>query len=112
MPEPLRILCTGDLHLGRVPADVPRHDVFLNVSYIFNRIVDEAISRKVDAVILTGDVVDQDSGFFEAAHVLKENVLRLIEEQITVIAVAGNHDYNVFPRYIKPSAPNTFAFSG
>lgn len=112
MPEPLRILCTGDLHLGRVPADVPRHDVSLNVSYIFNRIVDEAISRKVDAVILTGDVVDQDSGFFEAAHVLKENVLRLIEEQITVIAVAGNHDYNVFPQVHKAVGSEHFRFLG
>ena len=64
----IRILCTGDLHLGRRPTRVPQTadaHVFGPTS-AWQSFVLAAIERKVDAVVLTGDVVDESNKFYEA----------------------------------------------
>ena len=61
-------------------------------------LVSEAIAEKVDAVALTGDVVDQDNRFYEAFSQLQDGVRKLVDSGIAVVAVAGNHDFDVLGR--------------
>jgi len=96
----VKLLCTGDVHLGRRPSRLPEHldAVATSAAAVWEAIVDQAIERAVDAVVLTGDVVDQDNRFFEAYSALARGVRRLVQAHITVYAVAGNHDFDVFVR--------------
>jgi len=96
----VKLLCTGDVHLGRRPSRLPDHldGAALSPTAVWTKTVDQAVEHAVDAVMLTGDVVDQDNRFFEAYTPLAREVGRLVEAGIGVYAVAGNHDYDVFGR--------------
>jgi predicted phosphodiesterase len=52
----------------------------------------------VDAVVLTGDVVDESNKFYEAFSALQAGVGRLVDADIPILAVSGNHDFDVLPR--------------
>lgn len=94
----MRILCTGDLHIGRFPSHVPLSDRSLSVEAAWERAVTLALDEGVDAVVLTGDVADQDNKLFEALGPLRVGVARLWAAGVRTIAVAGNHDYDVLRR--------------
>lgn len=96
----VHLLCTGDLHLGRFPTRVPADVRELSVEHVWKQIVSEAIRRRVDALVLTGDVADRQNAFFEAFGALKREVERLVEAGIPTFAVAGNHDYEVLGRLV------------
>jgi DNA repair exonuclease SbcCD nuclease subunit len=72
----------------------------LSVSSAWKGIVDYAITQATDAVVLTGDVVDRDNRFFESYGPLKQGLSRLADCGIDIVAVAGNHDYEVFPHLV------------
>jgi DNA repair exonuclease SbcCD nuclease subunit len=96
-----RILCTGDVHLGRRPARVPVSDDALSVSHVWDRVVEAALDRAVEAVVLTGDVVDAENKMYEAYGALERGLRRLLEAKVEVVAVAGNHDHDAFPRLVR-----------
>ena len=90
------VLCTGDIHLGRYPARVPTDEESLSVRHVWSRIVDRALEMEVDLVALTGDVIDRANRYFEALGPFQSGIRRLGEAGIDVVAVAGNHDFDVF----------------
>ena len=96
----MKILCTGDLHLGRRPsrlpasADAAEH----SCASAWRAVVDAAVSRGVDLVALSGDLVDQSNRYFQAVGPLEAGLRRLAEHDIPAVAVAGNHDHDVLPR--------------
>lgn len=96
----LRILCTGDVHLGRRPRRIPDgiDARALGPSAVWESFVRAAIDGKVDAVALTGDVVDESNRFYEAYSILQSGVRSLVDAGVAVLAVAGNHDYEVLAR--------------
>jgi exonuclease SbcD len=96
----LSILCTGDIHLGRHPAQIADQPdpQALSPTGAWRNFVQTALNRRVDIVALTGDIVDESNKFFEAYSVLHDGVQRLVDAGIQVLAVAGNHDYDVLPR--------------
>lgn len=92
---------SGDIHLGRSPHRLAASglipaDYGPEVALI--RLVDEAIARRVEAVVLAGDVVDEPRDRFEAFGVLERAARRLSGAGIALYAVAGNHDGDVLPR--------------
>lgn len=99
----MEILCIGDLHLGRRPAHssvVVEHlngpeDISPRAAW--QRCVDYALQRGVAAVVLTGDLVEDPSDFYEAYTDLQRGVQQLHEQGVAVVAVAGNHDYKILP---------------
>lgn len=99
----MQILAIGDLHLGRHPARssaVIGHlerasDISPRAAW--DRCVAYGVDRDVTAVVLTGDLVEQPRDFYEAHRDLARGVERLREAGIAVVAVAGNHDYEILP---------------
>ena len=99
------LVFVGDLHLGRRPAHLPADEVRRDLKAIdlspiaaWRHVVEHALERRVAAVLLAGDVVDQDNARFEAFGPLKHGVERLLAAGIGVFAVAGNHDVEALPR--------------
>ncbi|HYW03377.1 MAG TPA: DNA repair exonuclease [Gammaproteobacteria bacterium] len=99
----MKILCVGDIHLGRRPSRLPpdvleRVDVReLSPSGAWQRTVDEALRLQVDAVLLAGDVVEQENDFYEALADLRGGIEKLTQAGVQVLGVAGNHDVQVLP---------------
>jgi len=94
----MKLLAAADLHLGRALGGVPCQwaDDY-SPRQAWHDLIGRAISERVDAVLLAGDVVDRENRFFEAYGVLHSGVARLSKAAIPVIAVAGNHDTAVLP---------------
>jgi len=95
------LLFIGDLHLGRLPKRLAASGLdprALTPRVAWEASVERAISDKVAAVVLAGDVVDDEQDRFEAYDHLERGVRRLVGAGIAVVAVAGNHDSLVLPR--------------
>lgn len=99
--DSFQILCTGDVHLGRRPSRVPVENDALSVRHVWERFVETAINREVDVVVLTGDIVDSENEMYEAFGALERGVQRLLDGGIEIVAVAGNHDHDAFPRLVR-----------
>lgn len=97
----MKILVTGDIHMGRRPAQLPSElagDPHFSTTAAWEAVVERAVAEAVDVVALTGDVVDRENRYFEAFGPLERGLQRLAEAGIDTVAVAGNHDHEVFPR--------------
>lgn len=108
----MRILCTGDAHLGRSPSRIPGTPEELSVGHVWQASVEWAIANAVDAVVLTGDMADNKNSYFEAFGALRSGIDRLSSAGIPVYAVAGNHDYDVFPRLVADMRPGSVTLLG
>ncbi len=96
----IRILCAGDLHIGRRSSRLtdaysgPEH----SGAGAWDAIVETAIGERVDIVALSGDLVDRSNRYFEAVGPLERGLRQLSAAGIATFAVAGNHDYDVLPQ--------------
>jgi len=93
----MKILATADIHIGRRSASFESH----SSRSAWERIVEKAISEKIDLLLLAGDIVDEENKFFEAVGPLERGVSKLAENRIQTVAVAGNHDFDVLKRIAK-----------
>lgn len=95
----MRILCTADIHIGRQSSRLPRHTAAREArcARAWEAIVALAIREDADVVAIAGDLVDRANRFFEASGPLSRGLTRLVEHGIDVVAVAGNHDFDVLP---------------
>lgn len=102
-----RLLCVGDLHLGRRAGGLPDDATLaerglspgaLGPAAALANVVEWALRERPDAVVLAGDVVDSENGRFEAWRPLRESAMRLQEARIDLVGVAGNHDVEALPR--------------
>ena len=92
----IRVLACADVHLGRrsthrqaTPAAT------LSPAAAWDRAVDAAIDRRVDAMTVSGDLVDENNAFYEALVPLEKAAAKLKEAGIPLVLVAGNHDCDV-----------------
>lgn len=110
----MKILCTGDLHIGRRPSHIPQGSDpnAWSVGRFFERLIDCAIREQVDAVAISGDLIDKGNRFFEASAPLENGLARLAERGIETVAVAGNHDYDALPRFADAVRPERFHLLG
>lgn len=101
----VRLLCVGDVHLGRSPGGLDRAGLAeqglsmgeLGPRAAWERAVARALEERVDALVLAGDVVDREDDFYESYGVLRDGVERLVAGGIRVLGVVGNHDVKVLP---------------
>lgn len=112
----MKILLTGDIHLGRASTRVLERrsvsgDAFSSVD-TWSRIVDYACRERFDVVAISGDVVDEENKYYEALGPLEKGLLRMTEAGIQVVAVAGNHDWDVLPEMATRIASDNFHLLG
>lgn len=85
----MKILHTSDWHLGRGLNKYERHD---EQEAAVNFIIDEAIARKVKAVVISGDIYDRPTPPVASIRILQNSIERLDNAGITTVLTAGNHD--------------------
>lgn len=106
MLESIRILVTGDLHIGRISTRCGAADgLDVSVRGAWKRIVQAARRHQVQAVAITGDLVDSDKALYEALGAMESGLQELQDGNIPVVLVAGNHDAELVPR-LKRSFPD------
>lgn len=77
----------------------------------FQRGVELALARKADAVLIAGDLFDNDRLSFETQRFLIGQLERLRDKSIPVIYTAGNHDPGRFTEALRISWPdNVYVF--
>lgn len=110
----MKILCAGDLHIGRRPSRLPdRIDCgALSCAVQWGSIVEAAIEQGADLVALSGDVVDQANRYYEAVGPLEAGIRKLAGRGIPTVAVAGNHDHDVLPWLAESLDPADFRVLG
>lgn len=88
------LLCSADVHLGRVLRRAKSSDLVLQAWQTF---IDYALQHVpgIDVVLLVGDILDNDGLFFEMYGILKEGLIHLQNQGISVVCVAGNHDLSI-----------------
>lgn len=98
----LRVLCTGDIHLGRHPTRIPaeRDGVSFSPKTVWQAVVETAIQENVDAVLISGDIIDRETRYFEAFGPFEHGVGQLANADIQTLLVAGNHDFDSLPSLI------------
>ena len=87
-----RVLCTGDIHIGRRASRVAET---YRCAEAWSTIVDLAIVERVDLLAISGDIVDKESKSYEAIGPLEAGLKRLEQAGIATVAVSGNHDFDV-----------------
>jgi exonuclease SbcD len=85
----VRILHTGDWHVGRVIRGRSRIEEF---DAALSEVVGIARQESVDAVLIAGDLYDHRSPTPEADGLVFETLIQLYASGIPVIAIPGNHD--------------------
>ncbi len=110
----MKILCTGDVHIGRRSSLRPAHHDGRphSCSAAWEAIVSCSIEQRVDVVAMSGDIIDRDNRYFEAYGPLEQGLRQLTAAGIMTFAVAGNHDFDVLPRLVESVGSEHFRLLG
>lgn len=85
----MRILHLSDLHLGRSLAEFSLID--LQREFLTN-IINTVSERKIDAVLIAGDVYDRTLPSVHAVQLLNGFLSALAKMNVPALLIAGNHD--------------------
>lgn len=88
----MKILHTSDLHIGKY---IGTYDLKEDTEYVLNQVVDTAIRERVEVVLISGDVFDRPNPSEEAIKMYVSFLKELLEKNIKVIAISGNHDSGI-----------------
>ncbi|HEY9425750.1 MAG TPA: DNA repair exonuclease [Gemmatimonadaceae bacterium] len=110
----MKVLCAGDLHIGRRPTRLPpgADSRRLSCARAWEALVEYAVDQRVDVLALSGDVVDQSNKFYEAIGPLERGLRHLAAAGVVTVAVAGNHDYDVLPQIARSIGDGSFRLLG
>lgn len=85
----MKFLHISDLHLGKQVADF---SLLEDQKHILRQILDVAVSRQVQAVVLAGDLYDKPVPPADAVTVLDGFMTELSARGIPLLMISGNHD--------------------
>lgn len=85
----MRLLHTGDWHVGKAIRGRSREDEFRDA---LDEVVGIAVQEGVDAALVAGDVYEHRSAAPEADSIVFDVFLRFHEAGIPVVVIPGNHD--------------------
>lgn len=110
----MKVLCAGDLHIGRRPTRLPPDADArqLSCARAWEVMVEYAVDQRVDLLALSGDLVDQSNKFYEAIGPLERGLRQLRDAGVVTVAVAGNHDYDVLPQLARSIGDDSFRLLG
>ncbi|MBQ7058381.1 MAG: exonuclease SbcCD subunit D [Firmicutes bacterium] len=85
----MKFLHVADLHLGKVVNELP---MIRDQEYILEKICRIVREKRVDAVLISGDIYDRSIPPEEAVRVLDRFLSRLSADGVFVLMISGNHD--------------------
>ena len=88
----MKILHTSDLHIGKY---IGTYDLKEDTEYVLNQVVDTAIRERVEVVLISGDVFDRPNPSEEAIKIYVSFLKALLDKNIKIIAISGNHDSGI-----------------
>lgn len=88
----MKILHTSDLHIGKY---IGTYDLKEDTEYVLNQVVDTAIRERVEVVLISGDIFDRPNPSEEAIKMYVSFLKALLDKNIKVIAISGNHDSGI-----------------
>ena len=88
----MKILHTSDLHIGKY---IGTYDLKEDTEYVLNQVVDTAIRERVEVVLISGDVFDRPNPSEEAIKMYVSFLKKLLDKNIKVITISGNHDSGI-----------------
>ena len=89
-----RFIHLADVHLGY--DQYGSKDRYNDFAKAFQAILDEAIQRKVDAVLIAGDLFNKRAIDAQTLIQAYDCLQKLKEQRIPVIAIEGNHDRSYY----------------
>ncbi|MCP3741613.1 metallophosphoesterase family protein [Rossellomorea sp. BNER] len=97
--EKIKFIHCADLHLDspfkglrQLPKEL--FNRIMDSTFLsFKRIIDKAISSKVDFIVISGDLFDEEDRSIKAQARLREQFQRLNENGIPAYVIHGNHDF-------------------
>jgi DNA repair exonuclease SbcCD nuclease subunit len=94
MSEELKIIHTGDLHLGRTFKFLGRKSKLhrRDCQNVFSKIIDLTIKEEANALLIAGDLFDKPNPNKSIVSFVIDELKRLNDEDIPVFIVTGNHD--------------------
>ncbi len=87
----MKFLHLGDLHIGKSLLDFSLID---DQGFILDQIIGVVGKRKVDAVLIAGDIYDRAIPSEEAVSLFGYFLRTLATKHIKTFAIIGNHDLN------------------
>lgn len=85
----MKIMHLSDLHLGK---SILEQSLIDDQKYILDQICNIVIEKKVDVVLIAGDVYDKHIPNVEAVRLFSSFLAYLYENDVKVFIIAGNHD--------------------
>ena len=85
----MRILHTGDLHIGKT---VNNFNMLEDQKYVLTQMVEYVREKKAQVFIIAGDVYDRAIPTAEAVSVFDEFIEKLHETGVIILCISGNHD--------------------
>ena len=85
----MRFLHLADLHIGKV---LHKHSLMQDQAIILKQILQIAVEKKVDAVLIAGDVYQRINPAPEAMTLFSDFLASLSEMHLPCYLIAGNHD--------------------
>lgn len=84
----MRFLITGDTHFGKL-----RNGKLSEYTFnAFSRVIDEAISHRIDYIIVAGDIFNRSKPKLKVMEKANELFYKVLENDIGLILIPGNHD--------------------
>ncbi len=85
----MRLIHTSDWHLGRT---LHGESLLEHQGAFLGWLLDQAVTRQVDAVLVAGDIYDRAIPPTDAVRLLDETLVAFSRARIPVVLISGNHD--------------------
>lgn len=85
----MRFLHLADIHLGKSVNEI---NMIADQKYILQQIIDLAVNRKADAILISGDIYDKSVPSEEAVRLLDWFLSTCADRNLRVCMISGNHD--------------------
>lgn len=85
----MRLMHLADLHIGK---KVNEFSMLEDQKYILEQVLTLALDRKIDGVLIAGDIYDKAIPSVEAVSLFDMFLTRLSEYHLPVYMISGNHD--------------------
>ena len=85
----MKFLHVADLHIGK---KLKGYSLLEDQKFVLNQIIQTALEKKVDGVLIAGDVYDTSIPNIEAVNLFDKFLSDLVLNNINAYIVSGNHD--------------------